>query len=315
MNRSAKGFRVVGGIIILLNLIAFFMPLIKCTQTNYPTLQWSQMDYMTCLFRRQLPYMETQMSVAQIMWVLALVLLPTILVLVAGISGIVGGPKQIISSILIFTIFVLYIVMMATINTLMPKAVNGQEYSRGIACIIHLSVSGVGALLSIGSLVSTPKKATITQGSIPKVEEIKLQQVEAKYNIITGNSIPPVSQAPVEQPMSSVPVYVPGQPRGVMVGLTGMYAGAEIPFVNGEYIKLGRLSNNDLVFEGQPKVSRNHCRIKWNAERKKYTFCDFSSNGSFVNGSEDCLPQNLEIDMEVGTVIAIGDETNTFRLE
>ena len=104
-------------------------------------------------------------------------------------------------------------------------------------------------------------------------------------------------------------------PRGVMVGLTGIYAGAEIPFADGEYIKLGRLANNDLVFEGQPKVSRNHCRIKWNSASKRFSFYDYSSNGTFVNGSEDCLPQNLEIEMLPGTVIAIGDENNTFRLE
>ena len=100
-----------------------------------------------------------------------------------------------------------------------------------------------------------------------------------------------------------------------MVGLTGIYAGAEISFRDGESIRLGRLPNNDLVFEGQDKVSRNHCYIKWNGGEQKFFIKDFSSNGTFVNGAEDCLPQNIEIEIPIGSVIAIGDEKNTFRLE
>ena len=110
-----------------------------------------------------------------------------------------------------------------------------------------------------------------------------------------------------------IPPYVPGHPKGVMVGLVGVYAGAEIPFKIGERIRLGRLANNDLVFEGQDKVSRNHCYIKWDGY--KFLIKDSSSNGVFVNGSEDCLPQNIEIEIPIGSVIAIGDENNTFRLE
>ena len=108
---------------------------------------------------------------------------------------------------------------------------------------------------------------------------------------------------------------MPGNHRGVLVGLTGIYAGAEITMPPGEFIRMGRQNTNHLVFEGQKSVSRDHCKMKWNADSQTYTIYDYSSTGSFVNGSHDCLPQNLEMTLEPGCVLAIGDETNTFRLE
>ena len=42
---------------------------------------------------------------------------------------------------------------------------------------------------------------------------------------------------------------------------------------------------------------------------------DFSSSGSYINGSEDCLPQNIDTPLPPGTILDIGDENNRFRLE
>lgn len=312
MNRSAKGFRIISGIFVLLNLVAFFLPVTKRIQENYVTIGWSQMDYAGNMLDKCLPHgKETivhNITSIQIVWILGLMILPLLLVLITGIWGIVGNYKQIVSSILSFVVLACYVGMVTFLEILWPEAINGQVYERGIACTLHLVFSGCSVVAAIVSILLTPKKIETTQKGIPQVEEIRQQQVEAKYSVI-------VDEPKKEQPQLGIPPYVPGNPRGVMVGLTGLYAGAEIPFANGEYIKLGRLATNDLVFEGQPKVSRNHCRIKWDAGRKKYVFCDYSSNGSFVNGSEDCLPQNLEMEMEPGTVVLIGDNTNTFRLE
>lgn len=104
-------------------------------------------------------------------------------------------------------------------------------------------------------------------------------------------------------------------PRGVMVGLSGIYAGAEIPLTDGEYIKLGRVTDNDLVFSGQKRVSRNHCQIMWSAAKRMYTVFDFSTNGIFLDGSETRLTKNTALDIKPGSVLAIGDRTNTFRLD
>lgn len=106
-----------------------------------------------------------------------------------------------------------------------------------------------------------------------------------------------------------------GEPRGVMVGLSGMYKGAEIPFKSGESIKFGRDTSNDMVFTDAPRVSRHHCVITWDGENKVYQIIDNSSNGCYINGMEECIPQNIPLQLEIGTIIDIGDENNRFRLE
>ena len=317
MNRSAKGFRVISGIFVLLNIVAFFLPMTQCVKENYPTKTWSQLDYIINVMGENEPY-GTAFTVSRLVWAGCFIIIPLLLVLIAGIWGIVGSDKQIGSSILSFVVLVLYIGLVVTIKFYFPE----DTFSFREAGTVNLICSGCGVLAAIIALILTPKtEEDPVMTDIPQIMEMKQQQVEARYNIITNdfqeNQEQPGKNQQVEQKSSQpeIPAYVPGAPRGVLVGLTGMYAGAEIPFENGECIKLGRLPSNDLVFEGQEKVSRNHCRIKWDADSKKFVFCDYSSNGTYVNGSEECLPQNLELPMEPGTIIAIGDEENTFRLE
>lgn len=231
--------------------------------------------------------------------ILFFMVLPLIVSLIAGIWGMVGSYVQKVSSVLAFTVLLLYIGMTATVGRLWPEALEGQIYCRGSACTLNLIFSGVGAVLGAAALAAAPRKMQSVESSIPQVEEIKQEQLEAKYNIM----------------MEEKQEERKGSKHGVLVGLTGIYAGAEIPMTDGEYILLGRQSSNHLVFEGQSDISRNHCRIKWDAGRQKYVFRDYSSNGSFVNGSEDCLPQNLDLELQPGTTIAIGDGSNTFCLK
>ena len=240
-----------------------------------------------------------ELTSGQVGWILLFMVLPLVLSLLAGIWGIVGNHTQKVSSVLVFAVLLLYIGMAAAISSLWPAAAEGQTYCRGLGCTLPLVFSGCGAVLSLAALASAPRKAKMAESSIPQVEEIKQQQVEAKYNIMMEEN----------QEKQKKPVH------GVLVGLTGIYAGAEIPLTDGEYILLGRQSNNHLVFEGQSNISRNHCRIKWDAVRQKYIFRDYSSNGSFANGAEDCLPQNLDLELEPGTTIALGDENNIFCLK
>lgn len=124
-----------------------------------------------------------------------------------------------------------------------------------------------------------------------------------------------VTEALIEEEEPVAAPYQPGAPRGVLVGIRGMYAGAEIPFRAEESIWLGRDASNDLVFTDAPRVSRHHCMITWHESKQQYGFLDRSSNGSFIHGQADCLPQNIEIMLQPGTVIDIGDEDNEFRLE
>lgn len=314
MERYAKGFRSFGGFLILLNAISFFLPLTECIQEGYATLRWSQFHYVNALLHRSLPYIgERSVPVTEIQTavILGCMALPLILALAAGVWGLFGSFSQRGSSVMIFLVLILYIALGVSVHILWPREQLGQTYKIGIASITSIIISGCSAIVSILAVASTPKRIKKVEKKIPQVEEIKQQQTEARYNIIINGEI----QNSQIQQLETKKANTPGDPRGVMVGLAGVYVGAEIPMPDGEFIELGRQNTNHLVFEGQEKVSRDHCKIKWNAADKKYIICDYSSTGSFVNGSQDCLPQNLELMLEPGTVVAIGDEANTFRLE
>lgn len=302
MNRFAKKFRVLGSLCVLLNLAALLMPVTKRIQENYGDLTWSQLDYIRGMFAGSLSSLDGQTAEAAsgpLWWILLFLILPLLLSVLAGIWGLAGSHTQKVSSILEIGVLLLYIGMAVSAGILWPEPSAGQGYLRGSACTWNLVFSGCGAVLAIAALAATPRKVKVAEKNIPQVEEIKQEQVEAKYNIVMEDK----QEAPKE------PVH------GVLAGLTGIYAGAKIPLIDGEYVLLGRLPSNHLVFEGQANVSRKHCRIKWDAAKQKYIFRDYSSNGSFANGSEDCLPQNLDLELEPGTTIAIGDESNVFCLE
>lgn len=315
MNRLGKGFRALGGVFVLLNLIVFFMPVTQSVRENYPTKEWSQLQYVMNVISDGEPYF-TEYTMSRVLWVIFLVVLPVIMSALAGIWGIVGDDEQIISPVLSFIILGLYIGLFCSISSYYPN----QSYSRAMAGNLNLICSAGGAFFSMIGLFTKPKRKKVVMTEIPHVEEIKQEQIEAKYNIIEEKPAEPVvsHEIPVANPVihPETPAYVPGNPRGVMVGLTGMYAGAEIAFQDGEKIRLGRTPDNDLIFdEQQVKVSRNHCTVKWDGQNKEYLFWDNSTNGTFANGSDDCLPKHLEVIVKPGTVIALGDENNTFRLE
>lgn len=358
MNRKAKGLRIAGGIGILLNIIFLFLPMTKCQPENYPVERFSQLDYITKMFSDEAPYCNAY-TAGRIVWVMVLILIPVIISIVAGIWGIIGDDRQIVSSIMILSVFALYIALCLTIMGFYPT----DEYSGDIAGIFNLICSGAAGVLAIISLMYKGEPMEEPEfDEIPDLDEFRQDQINAKFNINNNSekSINPFAadtydkssesggsakqpsiqvepdqstqqmvqeQQPVMQTedvqdhptqtseQNEIQEYVPGPPKGIMVGLTGIYAGAQIQFRDGESIRLGRHQSNDLVFEGQEKVSRNHCYIKWNGVEGKFYFKDNSSNGSFIQGMEDCLPQNIEIEIPIGSVILIGDESNSFRLE
>jgi hypothetical protein len=126
----------------------------------------------------------------------------------------------------------------------------------------------------------------------------------------------PVVGMNIPQPEPSDTGVNTTEPKGVMRGLAGMYAGAEIPLNNGAVI-IGRdASRANLIYdESCAKVSRKHCELSYDNESKMFSIIDYSSTGTFKNGNTNCLPQNMRVFLEPGSVIDIGDETNRFILE
>lgn len=68
-----------------------------------------------------------------------------------------------------------------------------------------------------------------------------------------------------------------------------------------------------IVFsQGAQKISRRHCEVMFNSQVQKYRVTDFSSNGTYVNGSR--LPANSPVLLTRGTELALGDNNNIIRL-
>lgn len=151
--------------------------------------------------------------------------------------------------------------------------------------------------------------------SQPPKNEVPVQPFSGAQNV------PPVQPQPGEAPH-----YVPTQPQpqpqpetkqkhGVLVGLCGLYAGAQIEMKDGEMITFGRADDNNLIFASEPRISRHHCMIRWNAQKQKYIFRDYSSSGSYINDQQDCLPQNLDLEIACGSKIALGNNDNVFLFQ
>lgn len=315
MDRLAKKWRTAAGILLLISLVALFLPVTNRVQENYATIQWSPYDYLEQMQQGNLPSgTEDAVSLSgkQTVFLICFMIVPILLALLAGIYGVIGSSRQMISAILTILVSGLFLLTVVLLPYLWPECSKGQSYKRGVGCIWLLVFSFCSTAASVAALFATPKITASGMEVIPQFEEMKQEKMIPKYSFVSDQE-GSKSTGTVSHLMESH--YVPGTARGVLVGLSGIYAGAEIPFADGEKIRLGRLNNNDLIFEDQPKVSRNHCQIQWDARRKKFSIRDYSSNGSFANGSEECLPQNIDLWLDPGTVLAIGDNTNCFRLE
>lgn len=302
MNRLAKGMRVMCGLLLLLHLVVFFLPVTYIERENSAgksELTYSQFDYMAGMANSELPHDE-YLVVGDFegncyVIVAGFMMVPVLSSLVGGVYGISGGQRQIVSGICSLATFGCYLAQFLMLEQMWPVDLPDISCSRAIGSWLSLAVSGLACLTGILTFVFMPRRKGTPLKEIPQVKEIKQESWQAAYHVA---DLPAGTSA-----------------RGVMVGVTGMYAGAEIPFEDGMRIRLGRLPDNDLVFANERHVSRRHCEITWHALHKQFSIKDFSSSGSYINGSEDCLPQNIDTPLPPGTILDIGDENNRFRLE
>ena len=147
---------------------------------------------------------------------------------------------------------------------------------------------------------------------------------------------PVVTQPPVSQPM---PIQQPVQPftsqpstlhiqqrqpeedqptiaqNGAIEGVSGDYAGTVINLKPGEKILIGRdaASCNIVLSSERKDISRKHCSVKYDPYTDSFKVIDMSSNGTYVNGRQ--LVKDQETQFPVGTVLALGNGENQFRLK
>ena len=167
MDRSAKGIRIAGALLLFVNLAVFFLPMTKIVHTNYGTKEFSAFQYLQNVIHPDSANPHVfGVSVMFVVW--GLLILPVILSLAAGIIGLVGSAKQILSGIFSLVIAGAYITLFFVIDSLAPIwNISGEtSVSWGYAFFISLSVSIAAAVLGIVSFFVRPRrKKPVTSSS------------------------------------------------------------------------------------------------------------------------------------------------------
>lgn len=97
-------------------------------------------------------------------------------------------------------------------------------------------------------------------------------------------------------------------------GLTGMYAGAAFEIRRGETICFGRDADGCQIifFQNNSAISRKHCAVFCDEQTGEFRIIDFSSNGTFIEGSR-IAPNNPQI-IPCGARFWLGNEENSFAI-
>lgn len=102
--------------------------------------------------------------------------------------------------------------------------------------------------------------------------------------------------------------------KGGLLCLTGEYPGVSLPLDGKNVVVIGRdASCCNLVVKGG-KISRKHCEISYDAQRALYRVVDYSTNGTYVKGGSR-LQKERPTELVAGTVLLLGNEENSFRLQ
>lgn len=106
----------------------------------------------------------------------------------------------------------------------------------------------------------------------------------------------------------------PKQSEIGILGVTGMYAGSLFPLQPDETVTIGRDKNvSQIVFvNGAEKISRRHCTVRFSSKDQKYHVTDYSSNGTYIDGT--ALPKEQPVIVERGSSLALGNTNNVVRL-
>ncbi len=115
--------------------------------------------------------------------------------------------------------------------------------------------------------------------------------------------------------VAAVPKGVQQASGGSISGLSGMYAGQNLPLAAGDEMIIGRDNAfcNLIVDQNAEKVSRKHCGITFDPARGVYMVTDYSTNGTFLDGGNR-LVANMPTTLQRGVVIALGNRENRFKL-
>lgn len=101
---------------------------------------------------------------------------------------------------------------------------------------------------------------------------------------------------------------------GKLVGVSGMYQGAELVIRPGDKIIIGRdAARSNLVIQDK-EISRKHCEITYDAYNQVYILCDCSTNGVYLGDGSRTEAQR-PVSLKPGSVIRLGNTDHVFELK
>lgn len=172
-----------------------------------------------------------------------------------------------------------------------------------------------GNLADTGAAVAK-KTAKMAVKGFFKASEAAKDFVESAKNESGVSSAPKSApaQAPTPKQQPAAHKNQTAIPKsGKVTGVKGMYAGAAIDIVPGEFVIIGRSAEKANLVIDNDMVGRQHCIIQYDGNSGNYIVTDYSTNGTFLgNGSR--LKKQQPTTVAPGTVIAIVNKENTFQL-
>lgn len=101
---------------------------------------------------------------------------------------------------------------------------------------------------------------------------------------------------------------------GSLIGVNGTCAGYNFDLTSGEEIIIGKDAKVSMVVidPAYKEISRKHVGICYDIIRDQYRVVDYSSNGTWANGSK--LVPGQEVYLPHGTELKLANDKNTFRL-
>lgn len=217
-----------------------------------------------------------------------------------------------------------------------PILSGGQLFAMVLVCILVLAPFILTVVSLFISIFCTSKKTTIAILVMQiynailalvylifliyvanTINNVAIYNVEAGPYVYLAASVAAVivSVLILKRYIEKEAVAVKGDPskNGVLC-LAGEYLGVSIPLEENDAVVLGRDATCcNLVLNGG-KISRKHCEIRYDTGRKIYRVVDFSTNGTFIKGGSR-LEKEKTVELAPGTVLYLGDEQNTFRLQ
>ena len=105
-----------------------------------------------------------------------------------------------------------------------------------------------------------------------------------------------------------------GMPHGAIVCTKGSMQGAEINVLNGEMVTIGRDGAVSNLILPDRDISRRHCTVQFSAVENCYYVTDYSSLGTWMNGSVQ-LEREMPTRCTRGTRLILGQRNNEFILQ